>query len=253
MISEQKGCFMTKTLGILGGLGPAASVYFYQLITRHTEALCDQDHLDIILISKASIPDRTEYILGTSKDSPLPAMMGGVQKLTEAGAQIIAIPCNTAHYFYDEIERISPVPVLNIVKETVSLAQNAGIHKLGIMATAGTVLSGTYQKVCSSLGVEAVLPCAASQQTLMDIIYKEIKTAKEPDMKAFLGVAEELYANGAEALVLGCTELSLIRGLENYPQYCFIDSLHVLAFRAIEACGKKPCGFPAIFTERKSI
>ena len=82
---------------------------------------------------------------------------------------------------------------------------------------------------------------------------KEIKTAKEPDMKAFLAVAEELYANGAEAIVLGCTELSLIRGLENYPQYCFIDSLHVLAFRAIEACGKKPCGFPTMFTERKSI
>jgi aspartate racemase len=124
---------MTKTLGILGGLGPAASVYFYQLITQHTEALCDQDHLDIVLISKASIPDRTEYILGISADSPLPAMTEGVKKLAEAGAQIIAVPCNTAHYFYDEIERISPVPVLNIVKETVSLAQSAGIRKLGIM------------------------------------------------------------------------------------------------------------------------
>ena len=244
---------MSKTLGILGGLGPAASVYFYQLITRHTEALCDQDHLDIVLISKASIPDRTEYILGKSADSPLPAMTEGIQKLTEAGAQIIAVPCNTAHYFYDEIEKISPVPVLNIVKETVSLAQSAGIRKLGIMATSGTVLTGTYQKVCASLGMEAVLPCEASQQALMDIIYKEIKTAKAPDMNAFLSVAAELYANGAEAIVLGCTELSLIRGLEKYPQFLFIDSLHVLAFRAIEACGKKPCGFPAMFSERKSI
>lgn len=244
---------MTKTLGILGGLGPAASVYFYQLITQHTEALCDQDHLDIVLISKASIPDRTEYILGISADSPLPAMTEGVKKLAEAGAQIIAVPCNTAHYFYDEIERISPVPVLNIVKETVSLAQSAGIRKLGIMATAGTILSGTYQKVCASLGVEAVLPCEASQQTLMNIIYKEIKTAKSPDMDAFLAVADELYANGAEAIVLGCTELSLIRGLEKYPQFLFIDSLHVLAFRAIKACGKKPCGFPAMFSERKTI
>ena len=244
---------MTKTLGILGGLGPAASVYFYQLITQHTEALCDQEHLDIVLISKASIPDRTDYILGKSEESPLPAMTAGVQKLTEAGAQIIAVPCNTAHYFYDEIERNSPVPVLNIVKETVILAQSAGIRKLGIMATAGTVLSGTYQKVCDSLGVKAVLPCEASQQILMDMIYKDIKTAKEPNMNAFLSVAAELYANGAEAIVLGCTELSLIRGLEKYPQYCFIDSLHVLAFRAIEACGKKPCGFPTMFSERKSI
>ena len=87
----------------------------------------------------------------------------------------------------------------------------------------------------------------------MDIIYKEIKTAKEPDMEAFLAVADELYKNGAEAIVLGCTELSLSRGLEKYPQYRFIDSLHVLAFRAIEACGKKPCGFPSVFSERKSV
>lgn len=244
---------MAKTLGILGGLGPAASVYFYQLITRHTEALCDQDHLDIILISKASIPDRTDYILGKSEKSPLPAMKEGVEKLAEAGAQLIAVPCNTAHYFYDEIERISPVPVLNIVKETVFLAQSRGIQKLGIMATSGTVLSGTYQKVCAACGVEAVLPCEASQQVLMDIIYKDIKTAKSPDMNAFLSVAAELYANGAEAIVLGCTELSLIQGLENYPSFRFIDSLHVLAFRAIQACGKKPCGFPPIFSESQSI
>ena len=244
---------MPKTLGILGGLGPAASVYFYQLITRHTEALCDQDHLDIVLISKASIPDRTDYILGKSGESPLPAMVQGVKKLAEAGAQLIAIPCNTAHYFYDEIERLSPVPVLNIVRETVLLAKDAGIRKLGIMATEGTVLSGTYQKVCASLGVESVLPEASSLQALMDIIYKEIKTAKEPDMEAFLAVADELYKNGAEAIVLGCTELSLIRGLEKYSEYRFIDSLHVLAFRAIEACGKKPCGFPSVFSERKSV
>ena len=244
---------MTKTLGILGGLGPAASVYFYQLITQHTEALCDQDHLDIILISKASIPDRTDYILGKSAESPLPAMMEGVKKLAEAGAQLIAIPCNTAHYFYDEIEKLSSVPVLNIVKETVFLAQKAGIRKLGIMATAGTVLSGTYQKVCASYGVESVLPCEASQQTLMDIIYKDIKTAKNPDMNAFLAVASELYKNGAEAIVLGCTELSLIQGLENYPAFRFIDSLHVLAFRAIQMCGKKACGFPAMFSESQSV
>lgn len=244
---------MAKTLGILGGLGPAASVYFYQLITDHTEALCDQDHLDIILISKASIPDRTDYIIGKSKESPLPSMLEGVKKLSEAGAQLIAIPCNTAHYFYDEIERLSSVPVLNIVKETVFLAQSIGIRKLGIMATAGTVLSGTYQKVCASFGLEAILPCEASQQTLMDIIYKDIKTAKNPDMNAFLAVAAELYANGAEAIVLGCTELSLIQGLECYPNFRFIDSLHVLAFRAIQACGKKPCGFPSIFSESESV
>lgn len=239
---------MAKTLGILGGLGPAASVYFYQLITEHTKAARDQDHLDIVLVSKASIPDRTEFILGKSPDSPLPAMAEGVRSLAQAGAELIAVPCNTAHYFYDEIQKISPVPVLNIVKETVRLAKNAGVRKIGIMATAGTVTAGAYQQACLEEGISFALPCERSQSALMDIIYKSIKTAREPDMAEFIRIAEELYGAGAEAIILGCTELSLIRGLEKYPRFLFIDSLLVLALRAIEACGKIPTGFPEVYT-----
>ena len=243
----KKGLFMAKTLGILGGLGPAASAYFYETITEHTKALRDQDHLDIVLFSKASIPDRTEFILGKSPRSPLPAMIDGVHALVRAGADIIAIPCNTAHYFYDEIEKSSPVPVLNIIGETVRLAKAAGIRKLGIMATSGTVKAGAYQEACLAEGLDFTLPTERSQAALMDIIYKDIKTSGAPDMDAFMRVAEELYENGAGAIVLGCTELSLIRGLENHPRYLFIDSLLTLALRSIEACGKTPVGFAEIY------
>lgn len=239
---------MAKTLGILGGLGPAASVYFYQLITEHTKAVRDQDHLDIVLISKASIPDRTDFILGRNPDSPLPAMIAGVETLAAAGADVIAVPCNTAHYFYDELDRRSPVPVLNIVKETVRMAKRAGIKNLGIMATSGTVITGAYQRACLSEGLGFTVPREASQETLMDIIYHSIKAAREPDMSAFVQIAEELYAGGAEAIVLGCTELSLIRGLEKYPRFLFIDSQLALAYRAIEICEKVPKDFPAVYT-----
>ena len=239
---------MAKTLGILGGLGPAASAYFYETITRHTDAMRDQDHLDIVLFSKASIPDRTEFILGNSPQSPLPAMIDGVHSLVRAGADIIAIPCNTAHYFYDEIGKSSPGPVLNIITETVRLAKAAGACKLGILATSGTVAAGAYQHACLQEELDFVLPCERSQAMLMDIIYKSIKTAQAPDLDAFMHIAGELYENGADAIILGCTELSLIRGTENHPQYLFIDSLLTLALRSIEACGKIPVGFPSVYT-----
>ena len=238
---------MAKTLGILGGLGPAASVYFYRIITEHTSAQRDQDHLDIVLVSGASIPDRTEFILGKSENSPLPAMIDGVRRLTAAGAELIAIPCNTAHYFYDQIERSSSVPVLNIVRETVQLAKKAGIRKLGIMATTGTVVTGAYQHACLENGMSFVVPSERSQKILMDMIYGSIKMAKEPDMSAFTDVCEELYGNGADALVLGCTELSLL-STQSLTQYRFIDSLLVLAARSIRACGKEPRDFAEIYS-----
>ncbi len=239
---------MAKTLGILGGLGPAASVYFYQMITEHTFALRDQDHLDIVLISGAGIPDRSDFILGKSGQSPLPLMKEDVLKLARAGADLIAIPCNTAHYFFDELEKISPVPVLNIVKETVKLAKEAGIHKLGILATTGTVVAGSYQRACSDIGIDYLLPFDESQEVLMNIIYQSIKTANTPDTDKFLEIVTELYAGGCDAVVLGCTELSLIPQTAAFESYRFIDSLLVLARKSILECGKIPCGFPDIYT-----
>ena len=244
---------MSKTLGILGGLGPAASVRFYQLITEHTRAHCDKEHLRIVLISDAEIPDRSDYILGKSDDSPLPAMKEDILKLVHAGAELIAIPCNTAHYFFEELSRISPVPVLNIVKETVALSKHAGVKKLGIMATTGTIVSGAYQRACEEHGIAYGLPSEAAQKTLMEIIYHAIKTAEKPDSAAFFRVADELVHSGCDAIVLGCTELSLIPTGGADSRYRFIDSLLVLAAKSILECGKTPCGFAGIYTYLESV
>lgn len=237
-----------KTLGILGGLGPAASVYFYHIITAHTKAQKDQDHLNIVLISGADIPDRSEFILGKSDRSPLPLMKEDVLKLASIGAQIIAIPCNTAHYFFDELSAVSPVPVLNIVRETVSLAKKSGAKKLGILATTGTIAARAYQEACHDADIAFEIPDERAQAALMDIIYGDIKKAETPDMPRFLAIADDLMARGCDAIVLGCTELSLIAESEDLATYPFIDSLLVLAARSILACGKTPCGFPEIYT-----
>ncbi len=239
---------MAKTLGILGGLGPAASVYFYQLLTEHTAAKRDADHLNVILMSAADIPDRSEFIMGKSDRSPLPKMIEDVGKLVSVGAELIAIPCNTAHYFFEEIQKSTPVPVLNIVKETVLLAKAAGRKKLGIMATTGTILANAYQHAAEQEGLSCVLPTAAEQDALMRLIYEDIKTAALPDYDGFYRIADALMERGADSLILGCTELSLIPKDERHEGYPFIDSLLALVARAIHECGKTPCGFPALYT-----
>lgn len=140
-----------------------SSVYFYEMLTRHTNARCDQEHLDLILSSGATTPDRTAFILGKSPNSPLPRMQADAETLIAAGAELIAIPCNTAHYFYDALAASLPVPIINILYETVTALARLGVRKIGIMATAGTVESGAYQHMCRQADLECVVPDAVGQ------------------------------------------------------------------------------------------
>lgn len=237
-----------KKLGILGGLGPMSSVYFYELLTRHTDARCDQDHLDIILSSGATTPDRTAFILGQSPDSPLPRMVADAETLIAAGAQILAMPCNTAHYFYDALAESVSVPVINILYETVETLARLGVRKIGILATAGTVVSGAYQHMCARVGLDCAVPDLGGQTVINRIIYEQIKEGRPADMEAFGAVAQSLLDAGCERLVLGCTELSLLVRDEGLGAPYF-DSLEALAYRSIIACGKRPVGFGEDFAE----
>lgn len=228
-------------VGILGGLGPMSSVYFYEMLTRHTPAACDQDHLDIVLSSRASTPDRTAYILGQSEADPFSVMQRDAEMLVQYGATLLTIPCNTAHYFYDRLSSNLPVPILNMVRLTVQDAKAAGCTKLGILATTGTVDSHTYQRMCLAEGIDCAIPCPSDQQALMDIIYGQIKSGKPVDLERFMGIADRLRQQGCQMAVLGCTELSLIKrdyGLDSF----FIDSTATLAKHTILACGKTPVG-----------
>ncbi len=229
-------------LGILGGLGPMSTVYFYEMLTSHTAASCDQEHIDIVISSGATTPDRTEYILDHTKENPVGRMIEDSKRLIAFGAEVIAIPCNTAHYFYEELQENISVPIINIIHETVKFCADTGAKKIGIMATDGTVTTGTYQKMAEKFGVECIVPSEANQKRVMDIIYRDIKQGKRADMKAFAYVCDELRSLGCDKVVLGCTELSLVKKQELLGSY-FIDALEVLAYRSILFCGKKPIGF----------
>ena len=232
-----------KTLGILGGLGPMSSVYFYEMLTEHTKADRDQDHLNIILSSRADTPDRTSFILGLSNEDPVYTMKSELAKLVGAGADIVAIPCNTAHKFYEQLSADAPVPVINIIRQTAICCRREGIQRAGVLATEGTVASGAYKNIFDMAGIECITPDEKDQGLISEIIYSQIKRGIAPDMDAFMTVAQNLGRQGCDRIILGCTELSLIKRTGALDGTVFLDSLEVLAYSAIKMCGKTPVGF----------
>lgn len=230
-----------KVLGILGGLGPMATVYFYELVTRRTQASCDQEHIDIVISSRASTPDRTAFILGASGDDPFPALCADAARLTAYGAQVLAIPCNTAHYFHSRLQAACPVLILNMVELTVERLKEEGCKHIGILSTAGTVQAGVYQQACTRRGLACAVPDAAGQAALTDVIYKDIKRGRRADMAAFGRAVDSLKAQGCKRVVIACTELSLVKRDEGLDGF-YLDAMEVLAGAAIRACGKEPTG-----------
>lgn len=227
-----------KLLGVLGGMGPMSSVFFYELLTENTDASCDQEHVDLLLSSRATIPDRTDYILGISDDNPLPSMLEETKRLSDAGCTVIAMTCNTAHYFYEALQASTSVPILNIGRLAVEEIERRGIKKVGLLATTGTVKTGIYQTACEEKNIECIYPDENDQKTVMSIIYDQVKAGKKVDMAAFKAVSDRLTARGAEILILGCTELSVIRRTELLGDE-YIDPLLVLARECIVSCDRK--------------
>lgn len=237
------------TLGILGGLGPMSTVYFYEMLTSHTQASCDSDHIDTVISSRASTPDRTAYILGKSDKSPLPQMLADAKRLVAYGADLIAIPCNTAHCFYNALSDALTVPVSDIIGETVLHMKSLGVCRIGVLATEGTVISDAYGTASKKLGIDCIYPDNADQALVSDMIYRQIKGGADVDINIFGSICERLFSAGCERIVLGCTELSLIKKAHRIDER-ITDSLEVLAFGSIIKCGKVPCGFGKEFEYR---
>lgn len=229
-----------KVLGILGGVGPLATIYFADLVIKMTDAKSDQEHIAMVILNHASIPDRTEYILDNTKPNPLPVMIADAQQLERDNCDYIVIPCNTAHYFFDEIQKSVSVPIINILEETVSYAQRTvpNLKCLGILATEGTVKSGAYQSIIEKHGLSCCVPNAEDQSSLMHIIYDQVKAGEKVDICEFLRIVGELKKQGSDAVILGCTELSVIKKDFNLHQADIVDSMECLARASITLCGK---------------
>ncbi|KAB0445159.1 amino acid racemase [Lysinibacillus fusiformis] len=225
-----------QTLGIIGGVGPLATMFIGEMIVRRTKAQKDQEHLHTIIDNDTNIPDRTAFILDNTKENPVPVIIEDAKKLASVGADMIAIPCNTAHTFYDEIQEGSPIPVLHMIRETAKRASELGAERVGILATTGTLTSHMYQDALEEYGITPVVPDNEMRAHVMSIIYDYVKAGKNVTQDDWQPIEDAMLALNCDRLVLGCTELSIVnRDLKLSNIY--IDSLIVLAERAILACG----------------
>lgn len=231
---------MKQAVGVIGGVGPMATVYYMQRVIEMTKAGCDQEHINMLVFNDCDIPDRTAFITEKSPDNPLPVMVEDAKRLEAAGCEFVVIPCNTAHYFYDELERAVEIPVVNIVEETIRYAK-ARVQDLscvGIMATTGTIVTGTYQKYAERAGLSFAVPDEDEQNLLMQIIYDGVKAGKPVPRADFDRVANHLRAKGAQCLILGCTELSVLKRDLPINDPDVLDSIDVLASETVRRSGK---------------
>jgi aspartate racemase len=234
-----------ERLGLLGGLGPMAGIYLAERVTDMTDARTDQDHLEIVMYSDPTVPDRTAFMLGESADNPLPKLRKGLKFLEDSGCANIAIACVTAHYFGDELGLgLTSASLLNMLDLTADKLAGLGIRRAGLTATSGTVGTGIFQKTLESRGIECVIPTPDDQALVMDEIYNVVKAGNLSDGKALAGVASRLAEAGAECVILGCTELSIVkRDVGRMKGNAFeapdvpeiIDALDVLAEAAVLA------------------
>jgi aspartate racemase len=222
----------TPLLGVLGGMGPLATVDFLAKLIEETPAQRDQDHVPAIVYTVPQIPDRPAAIVAKG-ESPLPAMLEGVRVMTRAGATVIAIPCNTAHYWYDDLVRAADVPVLHIADAACDALdrREPRADAVGLMATDGTLAAGFLQERLRLRGKEAVLNTPAEQSQW---VLEAIACVKRHELARAHALAIQachaLHARGAQAIILACTELPV--ALEHAPNpyaAVMVDATRALA------------------------
>jgi len=229
-----------KTIGILGGMGPEATVRLFHLIVTNTRAETDVEHVPVLIVNDPKIPDRSAYIHGQGP-SPVPAMEKGMYKLEKLGADFITIPCNTAHFFLPQISNRITIPVIHLVNETARWALNElkGIRKFGLLSTTGAYKTGIYTTGFEQFRLEIIVPDFPYRERIMQAIYAEkgIKAGyKDEPLSILLESVEHLSGKGVEAIICGCTEISLVLTTE-LLKLPLLDPLLILAQKSISLAG----------------
>jgi aspartate racemase len=200
-----------RMIGILGGMGPEATLDLYRHIINLTPAIKDQDHIRVLIYSNPKIPDRTKAIAGTG-ESPLGFLIDSAKLLENGGAGIIAMPCNTAHHYLPEMRQAVGIPILNMIDETsrTLCRLQPQARAVGLLAAIGTVRSGVYDKVLSKAGIKLLVPDESDQAKIHEAI-AQVKAGvhNRATQETFESIGRRLIESGATAVILGCTEVPL--------------------------------------------
>lgn len=230
-----------KKIGIVGGMGPMATVYLFRKIVENTESPDDQGHIRIFIDNCPQIPDRTQAI-SRGDHTPAQMILSCAKGLVRQGADLILMPCNTAHHFYEEVQKDLSVELVNMIDETSKALVQQNIRTAGLLATTGTVNTNLYQKYCEKRGIRILLPDREGQDAVMDFIYSGVKASNWTyDVKALRRTAEQLLERGASTLILGCTEIPV--GFQMFRlDLPGVDTLEVLARAAVVKAGYRLSG-----------
>jgi aspartate racemase len=228
-----------KVIGILGGMGPEATTELFYRIVKETSAKKDQDHLRIIIDNNPKIPDRTEAIMNRGP-SPFAEMAKTARTLEKAGADFIIMPCNAAHFYCEDLKKITHIPILNMIELTTNtIGKNYPKTKnVGIIATDGTIKTKIYDEGLGKIGVKVTYPPSDLQNAVMEAIYCKIKAGRVEDGRAIITKVARHLAQCSDLVISGCTEVSL--ALKNVClSVPIIDPLQILAEVAVAtALGK---------------
>ena len=228
---------MENFFSILGGMGTMATESFVRLINHRTKASKDQEYLNYVLFNHATVPDRTAYILDREQESPMPYLLDDVEKQNLLKPNFIVLTCNTAHYFFDELQAATEIPILHMPREAAhELVRQNTTGKVAILGTEGSMKAGIYEKEVRQLGFEAVIPDAQLQAKINHLIYHDIKESDYLNKELYYEILAEAVARfDCEKIILGCTELSLMQEYVEENEYPVIDAQSILADQTI-AC-----------------
>jgi|SoiMetStandDraft_2_1073263.scaffolds.fasta_scaffold131644_2 aspartate racemase len=216
-----------RTLGVLGGMGPAAGAEFLRLFTIRWPARLDQDHPRVILLSDPRIPDRSAALIGGGAD-PGPAIRNGLEFLVRWQVDLIAIPCNTAFAFIDRIAAQLPVPIVDTIGVSVEAARRLAPEGAWLLATQGTLAAGLYQQRAQRQAYPLLLPEPQAQAAVLQAI-AAVKAGRLPEAAEHLRAAiDRLPDGGPSVVLLACSELSLAWRFTDRPGQA-VDSVDALA------------------------